>query len=177
MLGARGSTLASTAGFASPIPSLARIRSLTSSSPKTWCSARQSASRTDQEIRLPTSSAGTPRATAASIPAAWSEVWTTRSAPNSRPASIVPSVMVTVNSPKGLPARLASRYSSGNSSSDFPATVPIKSSQTSRCGKTSKAGSPARAPASTISADVASRTSCPAARAAQTRGMSGSVSP
>ncbi len=47
-----------------------------------------------------------------------------RSAPNARPAAMVPSVMVRVNNQNGLPSFLASRYSSGRSSSPPPSASP-----------------------------------------------------
>jgi hypothetical protein len=125
---------------------------------------------------LPTSSAGTPSANAASAPAMWSEVCTTNSAPNARPQVMVPSVMVSVNRPNGLPDWPASRNSS-ETSSVCPDTARSSSSHTSRSGSTSYITSPDRAPTSTISAVVATSTSCPATRAAQASGTIGSIRP
>ncbi|QIZ39292.1 hypothetical protein FDZ84_05930 [Saccharopolyspora sp. ASAGF58] len=74
-----------------------------------------------------------------------------------------------------IPLATPSRSSSG----DFSlALIPRSStSHTSCSGNTSTTGNPARAPTSVISAVVATRTSCPAARAAQINGTIGNISP
>ncbi|KAA5832680.1 hypothetical protein F1721_16995 [Saccharopolyspora hirsuta] len=94
---------------------------------------------------------------------------------------------MSVNSENGPPSwgifayapvrpRAARNRSNSGVGSWEPATR-ISSCHTSWSGSTSATGSPARAPASTISPVVASSTSCPAALAAQISGTTGNVSP
>ena len=73
---------------------------------------RSSASRVDHDTRLPTSRPGRPRMLAASSPAPWSEVHTTRSASSSCAASTVPGVICSVNIRNGKAGGPRSRASS-----------------------------------------------------------------